>query len=73
MLPRDINIRVSICNDTIETDFMQIGSLQLQHLVDPRAIDHIGSLSYLDGSTIRSSKTRRDELFAVLVEEVEGG
>lgn len=62
---------MSIGDHPVQTDLMEIGSLQLQHLMNTSPIDLVGCLPDFLGSSIRSSKSSFDELFAVLVQKIE--
>jgi hypothetical protein len=62
---------VAICNDTVQPNLVKVGRLELQHLVDARAIYLIRSLANIVRSIVRAAKARRDQLLAELVEQVE--
>ena len=64
--------RMTICNDPIQSDLMQVRRLQLQHLVDPLPVDLIRRLDQLLRTPIRSAKALLNQLLAVLVQQVKG-
>lgn len=64
-------LRVSICDDSIETDLVEVGCLELQHLVDTSSVDLVSSLLNLGWRSIGAAKACLDDLLAVLVEQVE--
>jgi hypothetical protein len=67
------NLRVTVGNDSVEADLMEVGRLQLQHLEDSRTVDLVcGPLEFL-GCPVLATESRVDELFAILVQKVEGG
>ena len=63
--------RMSIRNDTVQHNLMQVRRLQLQHLVDARPVDLIGGLADLRACIVRAAERRADDFLAVLVEQVE--
>jgi hypothetical protein len=63
---------MTICNDPIQSDLMQVWRLQLQHLMDPLPVDLIRSFDQLLRTPIRSAKTLLNQLLAVLVQQVKG-
>lgn len=65
-------VRVTISNDTVEADFVQVWSFQLQHLVDASSVDLVTGLGDLLGSIIRAAEASLDDLFGVLVKQVKG-
>lgn len=65
-------LRVSVGNDSVKTNLVEVGGLKLQHLVDAGSVDGVGSiLDFLRG-IIAATETSGDELLAVLVEKIEG-
>lgn len=64
------NIRVTISNDAIKPNFVQVRRFELQHLVDASTVDDIRSLSYFFRSTIGASEASLDELLTIFVEQV---
>ena len=58
-------------DDTVQTDLVQVRSLELQHFVDARAVDLVRSILDLLLSTVGPAESGVDELLAVLVEQVE--
>jgi hypothetical protein len=62
---------VTIRNDTVQANLVEVGSLELQHLVDARAVDLIRSLADLAGLIIDTTKLCRDQPLAELVKEIE--
>ena len=62
---------MSISNDSVKTDLVQVGCFKLQHLMDSGSVDLIGCLSDLDRCSVSPTKAGLDELLAILVEEVE--
>ena len=61
-----------ISDDSVQADLVQVGGLQLQHLMNTFSVDLVRSLNDILGSTILASKAGVDQLFAVLIEQVEG-
>jgi len=64
--------RVAVSNDSVKTNLVQVGGLELKHLVNTSPVDGVGGLGDLLGSTIGTAKAGADELLTVLVEQVEG-
>lgn len=64
------NARVTVGNDSVQTNLVKVWCLELQHLIDSRSVDLISSISHLLWSTITTSKSCVDELFTVLVKQV---
>lgn len=63
---------MAVGNDSVKTNFVEVGGLKLQHLVDTSAVDLVGSIANLLGSTITTTEASGDELLTVLVQQVEG-
>lgn len=66
-------IRVTVGNDTVETNLVEVGCLELQHLVDTSPVDLVGCFLDLLLSTIGVTESGLDELLGILVEKVECG
>lgn len=64
---------MAVGNDSVKTDFVQVGGLELQHLEDTSTVDRVCSLLDLLGSTVSTTEAGTDQLLAVLVEQVESG
>src|ERR1700730_7660165 len=62
---------MSISDDPIQSNLMQIRRLQLQHLMDAFPINLIRSLDQLPRTAIRSPKTLLNQLLTVLIQQVE--
>ena len=62
---------MTICNDSIQPDLVEVRSLKLQHFVYALLIDFVRRGTEFFGSAIRATKPRVDELLAVLIQEVE--
>ena len=65
------NLRVTIRNDSVQPDFVKIRGLKLQHFVYTLFVNLVRRGTNFFGSVIRATKTRVDELFAVLIQEIE--
>jgi hypothetical protein len=63
---------VAIGDNTVQTNLVEIGCLELQHLKDTGAVDLIRCLSDL-GIDIVATESRCDQLLAVLVKKLECG
>lgn len=63
---------MTVRDDTIQANLVEIRSLKLQHLVDARAIDLIRSLADLTRLVIDAAEFCGDQPFTELVEKVEG-
>ena len=63
---------MTVCNDSIQPDLVEIRGLQLQHLVYAFLVDLVRRCSDFFRCAIRAAKSRVDELLAVFVQEVEG-
>jgi hypothetical protein len=66
-------IRVTVGNDTVKTNLVEVGCLELQHLVDTSPVDLVGCVLDLLLSTIGVAESSVNKLLSVLVEEVECG
>jgi len=64
---------VAVCNDTVETDLVKVGGLELEHLVDTSPVNPVGSILNLLLSTVGVAESGVDELLGVLVEKIECG
>jgi hypothetical protein len=64
---------VTVSNDTVKTNLVEVGGLELQHLVDTSPVDLVGCILDLLLSTVGVAESGFDELLGVLVEEVECG
>ena len=62
---------MTICNDPVQTNLVQIWCLELEHLMDACSVDSVRSLADFFGCTVSTTKTGRDQLFAVLVKQLE--
>lgn len=60
---------MAVGNDTVQTNLVEVGCLELQHLEDTSAVYFIRSLSNLWVNTV-TAEARCDELLAVLVEQL---
>ena len=65
------NVRVAICDDTVKTDLVEVGGLELEHLVDTVAADRVTCLGDLLGCTVLATESTGDDLLCVLLEELE--
>lgn len=65
--------RVSVRDDTVEGDFVQVWGLEEQHDVDATVVDDVGGLPELGTATVCAAEPVRDELLAEAVQELEGG
>lgn len=63
---------MTIGNDSVKTDLVEVGSLQLQHLKDAVPVDFIGGLSHFLVLT-SASELGGDQLLTILVEQVKCG
>lgn len=61
---------MSVCDDSVETNLMQIRRFQLQHLIDTRTVDFVGGLLDFSGLVIDAAKGSLDQFLAVLVEQI---
>lgn len=68
-----LDVRVSVCNNSVQANLVEVGGLELQHLVDSRPVDLVCSVPNLLRSTVGTAEASADELLAVLVEKVVGG
>lgn len=60
---------MAVSDDTVKTNLVQIGCLELQHLVNTSAVDLVGSLEHFFVVAL-TTKTSCDELLAVLVQQI---
>lgn len=63
---------MTVSNDSVKTNLVEVRGLELEHLVDTSAVDGVGCFGNLLGRSVGTTETGRDELLAVLVEQVEG-
>lgn len=63
---------MTVSDDTVKADFVKVGCLQLQHLVDASTVDGVGSLTNLLVVAL-TTKAGSDQLLAVLVKKIECG
>lgn len=64
---------MAISDDTIKADFVQVGCLELEHLVDARFVDQISGSSHLVRRMISTTEAGDDKFRAVLLQEIKGG
>jgi len=64
---------VTVGNDTVKANLVEVGCLELQHLVDTSPVDLVGCVLDLLLSTVGVTESGVNELFGVLVEKVECG
>jgi len=62
---------VTVGNDTVKTDLVQVWSLELQHLEDTSTVDLVCSIIDLLLGAVSTTEASADELLAVLVEQIE--
>ena len=63
---------MAVRDDTVKTDLVKVGGLELQHLVDTSTVDGVSCLTNLLVISL-TTKAGSDQLLAVLVEKVECG
>lgn len=63
---------MAICDDSIESDLVEIGRLQLQHLMDAFSIDLVRCVADFIRSAITTSEPSADKLFAVFIQPIKG-
>lgn len=63
-------LRVAVGNDTVQHDLMEIGRLQLEHLVDTSPTDPVRSLLQLRTGIVGPAEAGTDEVLTVLVEQI---
>ena len=61
---------MSESNDSVESNLVQVGGLELQHFVNARSIDFVRSFRDFFRGVISPSETSTDQLLAVLVEQI---
>jgi len=64
---------VAVCDNAVETDLVQVGGLELQHLEDTSAVDLVRSLTNLWLGIVCAAESRVDQVLTIFIEEVEGG
>jgi hypothetical protein len=64
---------VTVGDDAVEHDLVEVGGLELEHLVDTGTADAVGGLLQVVRGAVCAAEARGDEVLAVGVEEVEGG
>jgi hypothetical protein len=69
----DRHLRVTVGNDTVETDLVKVRGLELEHLVDTSPVDLVGSLLDLLLGTIGVAESGVDELLSIFVEKIKCG
>lgn len=62
---------MTICDDSVETNLVEVRGLKLEHLVDTSTVDGISCVCHLLGRTIGTAEASRDELLSILVKQVE--
>lgn len=66
----NVNGRVAISNYSIQTNFVEIWGLQLEHFVNSVPVDSVCSISNFFCGAIAASESGCDELFAIFVKEL---
>lgn len=64
---------MTVSNDTIQSNLVQVWCLELEHLMNTCSVDLVAGLGDLLGSIIRATKARIDNLLSILVQQVERG
>lgn len=64
---------MAVCNDSVQSYFMEIRSLQSQHLIDALIVDLVRCITDLLRCTICTAKACLDDLLTIFVEELKGG
>ena len=64
---------MTVGNDTVKTNLVEVGCLELEHLVNTSPVDLVGCLLDLLLSTVGVAESGVDELLGVLVEKVKCG
>lgn len=62
---------MTICDDSIKANLMEIGSFELQHLMDASSVDSISSSFDFSRSIVATTKCSVDQLLAEFVEQIE--
>ena len=62
---------MAVSDDPIQSNLMKIGSLEFQHLMDAILVDPIRCLAHFLGGAFSSTEACFDQLFAILIEQVE--
>ena len=70
--PVTLDLRVAICNHSIEPDLMKVWRLQLEHLVDALSVDFVRSRTKFGRGAVGPSKLSVDELLTVAVQQLKG-
>jgi hypothetical protein len=63
---------VAIGDDTVQPNFMEVGCLKLQHLVNTSTVDGVSGLANFLVIAL-TTKAGSDQLLAVLVKKIERG
>lgn len=63
---------VSVCDDSVKTDLVEIGCLELQHFVDGISVDAIRNLFQSEIGTFSTTEGLADQGLTIGVEKVEG-
>lgn len=63
---------MAVSDDTVKTDLVKVGCLQLQHLVNARTVDGVSSLADLLVVAF-ATEACCDQLLAILVKKIECG
>ncbi len=69
---RLLDLRVAVCNDSIQPDFVKVRGLQLEHLVDTLPVDFVSSRTHFLRGAVGASKSSLDQLLTVLVQQLKG-
>lgn len=64
--------RVAVGDDSVKTNLVEVGCLELQHLVNTSSVDLVGGRTDFIRSTVSTSEGSTDELLAVLVKQIVG-
>ena len=67
------DLRVTIGNDTIQANLMEIGRFELQHLVDTLLVNFVRSITDFFASSISASEPSLDQFLAIFVQKIKGG
>lgn len=65
--------RVTVSNNSVQTNLVQVGRLQLQHFVNTIPVDLVRSVPDFLRAVVHAAEASTNQLLAVLVQQVEGG
>lgn len=64
---------MAVSNNSVQTNLVQVGRLQLQHFVNPVPVNLVRSVPDFLRAVVHTAEASTNQLLAVLVQQIKGG